>query len=78
MAGAITSTARQIGAALGTAHADGLVADTGPAGLAHASRPGRLLVAACGVVVLLVTGAARPKPPARNRLPGTASPARTR
>ncbi|WP_436845373.1 MFS transporter [Streptomyces cinerochromogenes] len=79
VAGAITSTARQIGAALGIALAGGLVADTGPAELAHASRPGWLLVAACGLVVLLVARAARTKPPARNVLPGTApSLARTR
>lgn len=72
VAGAITSTARQIGAALGIALAGGLVAETGPAGLAHASRPGWLLVAACGLVVLLVARAARPKPRERNETPGTA------
>ncbi|MCG0066813.1 MFS transporter [Streptomyces tricolor] len=78
VAGAITSTARQVGAALGIALAGGLVADTGPAGLAHASRPGWLLVAACGLVLLLVARAARPTPPARNETSGTASAARTR
>lgn len=61
MAGAITSTARQFGSALGIAVAGGLMADTGPAGLAHASRPGWILVAACGVVLLVVARASRPE-----------------
>ncbi|MFJ4523634.1 MFS transporter [Streptomyces sp. NPDC088810] len=71
VAGAITSTARQVGAALGIALAGGLVADTGPAGLAHASRPGWLLVAGCGLVVLLVARTAGRTP--RARVSGTAS-----
>ncbi|MEU6670400.1 MFS transporter [Streptomyces sp. NPDC046727] len=78
VAGAITSTARQVGAALGIALAGGLVAGTGPTGLAHASRPGWILVAACGAVVLLVAYAARPKPRVQNEAPGTAAAARTR
>ncbi|MFF7974311.1 DHA2 family efflux MFS transporter permease subunit [Streptomyces sp. NPDC007905] len=61
VAGAITSTARQLGSALGIALAGGLVAGTSPAGLAHASRPGRLLVATCGLLVLLVAHTSRPK-----------------
>ncbi|MGW7408183.1 MFS transporter [Streptomyces sp. NPDC054833] len=49
VAGAITSTARQFGSALGIALAGGLVTGTAPAGLAHASRPGWILVAGCGL-----------------------------
>jgi EmrB/QacA subfamily drug resistance transporter len=60
VAGAITSTARQFGAAVGIALAGGLVAGSGPAALAHASRPGWFLVAACGLLLLLVARAARP------------------
>jgi MFS family permease len=61
VAGAITSTARQIGSAIGIALAGSLVTGVGPAGLAHASRPGWLLVAACGLFLLLVVArAARP------------------
>jgi len=61
VAGAITSTARQFGSALGIAVAGGLVAGAGPAGLAHASRPGWVLVAACGLFLLFVAHASRPK-----------------
>jgi MFS family permease len=61
VAGAITSTARQLGSALGIAIAGGLVAGTAPTGLAHASRPGWILVATCGLFLLLVAHAARPK-----------------
>ncbi|MGW6553715.1 MFS transporter, partial [Streptomyces sp. NPDC055051] len=61
VAGAITSTARQLGSALGIALAGGLVAGTSPSGLAQASRPGWVLVAACGVVLLLVARVSRPK-----------------
>ncbi|MFD9096925.1 MFS transporter [Streptomyces collinus] len=59
VAGAITSTARQLGAALGVALAGGLVAGTGPDRLAHATRPGWLLVAGCGLLLLLPARAAR-------------------
>lgn len=59
VAGAITSTARQIGAALGIALAGGLVASAGPAGLALASRPGWAAVAACGALLLCVAHASR-------------------
>ncbi|MDR6978372.1 EmrB/QacA subfamily drug resistance transporter [Streptomyces sp. 3330] len=59
VAGAITSTARQVGAAVGIAVAGGLVAGVGPTGLAAASRPGWLLVAACGLFLLVVARAAR-------------------
>lgn len=61
VAGAITSTARQLGSALGVAVAGGLVAAAGPAELAHASRPGWVLVAGCGVLLCLVALASRPK-----------------
>ncbi|MEU3607093.1 MFS transporter [Streptomyces sp. NPDC035033] len=61
VAGAITSTARQVGAALGIALAGGLVTGAAPAELARASRPGWALVAGCGVLLLLVARAARPK-----------------
>lgn len=70
VAGAITSTARQLGSALGIALAGGLVTGAGPTGLAHASRPGWILVATCGVLLLLVARAARPKEAAT----GPASP----
>jgi len=52
-AGSITSTARQVGSALGIAIAGSLIASAAPAQLAQASRPGWLLVAACGLLVLL-------------------------
>jgi hypothetical protein len=61
VAGAITSTARQFGSALGIAIAGGLVAGTTPTGLAHASRPGWILVATCGLSLFLVAYASRPK-----------------
>ncbi|GIF10747.1 MFS transporter [Actinoplanes teichomyceticus] len=54
LAGAIASTARQVGSALGIALAGGLVAGASAAGLAAAARPGWLLVMACGAAVLLV------------------------
>jgi predicted MFS family arabinose efflux permease len=49
VAGAITSTARQVGSAIGTAIAGGLAAGVTPDHLAQASRPGWLIVAACGL-----------------------------
>ncbi|MET9432346.1 MFS transporter [Streptomyces sp. NPDC003036] len=57
VAGAVTSTARQVGAAVGVAVAGGLVTGAGPGGLAHASRPGWLLVAACGAFLIVVARA---------------------
>jgi EmrB/QacA subfamily drug resistance transporter len=57
VAGGITSTARQLGAAIGIALAGGVIAGAAPAALAHASRPGWLLVAGCGLLVVLVAGA---------------------
>lgn len=54
VAGGITSTARQVGAALGIALAGGLVTGVGAADLAHASRPGWFLVTSCGLFLLLV------------------------
>ncbi|UGT43024.1 DHA2 family efflux MFS transporter permease subunit [Nocardia yamanashiensis] len=58
VAGAVTSTARQFGAALGIAIAGGLVAGTAPAGLTSATHPVWLLVAVCGVFLLVIAGAA--------------------
>lgn len=60
VAGAITSTARQVGAAVGIAVAGGLVAGAGPADLAAASHPGWLLVAGCGVFLFVVARASQP------------------
>ena len=66
VAGGITSTARQFGAALGVAVAGGVVAGVAPAGLAHASRPGWALVAGCGLLLLAV---ARVSPRRRAEVP---------
>ncbi|MFD1932369.1 MULTISPECIES: MFS transporter [Nonomuraea] len=55
VAGGITSTARQLGSAFGIAIAGSLLAHTPPAHLAQALRPGWLLVAGCGLLVLAVT-----------------------
>jgi EmrB/QacA subfamily drug resistance transporter len=67
VAGGITSTARQFGAALGIAVAGGIVAGVSDPALAHASRPGWVLVAGCGLTVLAIAavsptwrGGARP------------------
>ncbi|MEU6931207.1 MFS transporter [Streptomyces sp. NPDC046374] len=54
VAGAITSTSRQVGAAVGIAVAGALVAGVAPADLAVASRPGWLLVTGCGLLLLAV------------------------
>ncbi|MBV1852745.1 DHA2 family efflux MFS transporter permease subunit [Catellatospora tritici] len=62
VAGAITSTARQVGSAIGIALAGGLVAGVGPAELARASRPGWILVVTCGLFLFAVARAARPVP----------------
>ncbi|QNP74640.1 MFS transporter [Streptomyces roseirectus] len=61
VAGAIASTARQLGAALGIALAGGLVTAAAPQELAHASRPGWILVAACGALLLLIAHASHPR-----------------
>lgn len=58
VAGGITSTARQLGSALGIALAGSAIAGASPAHLAEASRPGWLLVAGCGLLVLVVAFAA--------------------
>ncbi|GHE49638.1 MFS transporter [Streptomyces longispororuber] len=60
VAGAITSTARQVGAAVGVAVGGGLVAGQDPDRLAEASHPGWLTAAACGAALFLVARAARP------------------
>jgi EmrB/QacA subfamily drug resistance transporter len=52
VAGATTSTARQFGSALGIAIAGSIIARAAPAQLAHASHPGWLLVAGCGLLLL--------------------------
>lgn len=59
VAGAVTSTARQLGSAIGIAVAGGLVTGVDPADLARASRPGWLLVAACGLSLFAVARASR-------------------
>jgi EmrB/QacA subfamily drug resistance transporter len=53
-AGGITSTARQLGSALGIAVAGSAIVGAAPAQLAQASRPGWFLVAGCGLLVLVV------------------------
>ncbi|MEU4219964.1 MFS transporter [Actinoplanes sp. NPDC026623] len=65
VAGGIASTARQVGAALGIALAGGLVAEPGAGGLAAATRPGWILVAACGAALVLV---AQASPAGRRKL----------
>ncbi|MFE4311559.1 MFS transporter [Streptomyces sp. NPDC056517] len=62
VAGAITSTARQVGAAVGIAAAGGLAAGAGPADLAAATRPGWLLVSACGLFLFLAARSAGSRP----------------
>ncbi|KOV34009.1 major facilitator transporter [Streptomyces sp. XY431] len=59
VAGAITSTARQLGSAVGIAIAGGLVAGAAPAGLTAASRAGWVVVTVCGLFLLVVARAAR-------------------
>jgi len=63
VAGAITSTARQVGSAIGIAIAGGLVTGVAAPDLAVATRPGWLIVTACGLFLLLVARAARPATP---------------
>jgi EmrB/QacA subfamily drug resistance transporter len=58
VAGAVTSTARQLGSAIGIAVAGGLAASVPPARLAQASHPGWLVVTACGIFLLAATRAA--------------------
>ncbi|MGW3043838.1 MFS transporter [Kitasatospora sp. NPDC001159] len=60
VAGAITSTARQVGSAVGIAIAGGLVTDVEPAGLAQASHAGWAIVTACGLFLFVVARASRP------------------
>ncbi|HET6858515.1 MAG TPA: MFS transporter [Streptomyces sp.] len=60
VAGAITSTARQVGSAVGVAVAGALVAGVGPTGLARASHMGWLLVGACGLFLFAVARASQP------------------
>lgn len=58
VAGAITSTARQFGSAVGIAAVGAIVAGTAAAQVAAANLPGWLLVAACGAVLLAVAAVA--------------------
>jgi len=57
VAGGITSTARQFGAALGIAVAGSIVAGASDSALAHATRPGWLVVAGCGLLLLVIAQA---------------------
>lgn len=54
VAGGVTSTARQFGAALGIAVAGSIVAGASDTALAHASRPGWIVVAGCGLLVVVI------------------------
>jgi MFS family permease len=72
VAGAITSTARQVGSAIGIAIAGGLAAGVTPGHLAQASRPGWLIVAACGLFLFIVARATRPAA-LPSRTPGRSS-----
>ncbi|MGW1777500.1 MFS transporter [Streptomyces sp. NPDC002104] len=73
VAGAVTSTARQVGSAVGIAVAGALAAGVAPDGLARAARPGWLLVTACGVFLFAVarssgrSGGRDPKETARSQ-----------
>jgi EmrB/QacA subfamily drug resistance transporter len=58
VAGGITSTARQLGSALGIAAAGSIITGAPPAHLAQASHPGWLLVVGCGLLVMVMTFAA--------------------
>nr|WP_277750139.1 MFS transporter [Prescottella agglutinans] len=60
VAGAITSTARQFGAAVGIAVAGSIVSGAGPAEFAHSSGPAWLLVTACGLFLFVAARASRP------------------
>lgn len=59
LAGGITSSARQFGAALGVALAGGIIGGSAPVDVAQASRPGWILVAGCGLAVLAIALASR-------------------
>ncbi|MGG7099214.1 MFS transporter [Rhodococcus sp. 24CO] len=54
LAGGITSSARQFGAALGVALAGGVVANSVESDVAQASHAGWMLVVGCGLVVLVI------------------------
>ncbi|MFF1389629.1 MFS transporter [Rhodococcus erythropolis] len=54
LAGGITSSARQFGAALGVALAGGMIVGSAQSDIAEASRAGWILVVACGLVVLVI------------------------
>jgi EmrB/QacA subfamily drug resistance transporter len=63
VAGAITSTARQVGSAIGIAIAGWLVTGVAAPDLAVATHPGWLIVTACGLFLLLVARLAHPATP---------------
>ena len=65
VAGGITSTARQVGAAMGIAIGGGLVAGARPDQLAAATEPGWILITVCGLVLLIVGRSASPGPAPR-------------
>ncbi|MER6349007.1 MFS transporter [Streptomyces sp. NPDC001595] len=60
VAGAITSTARQVGSAVGIALAGALVTGVAPADLARASHTGWLIVTACGLFLFAVARTSQP------------------
>ena len=59
VASAVTSTGRQVGAAIGIALGSGIVATQDPAALVETVWPGGLLVALCGAFLLVVAASAR-------------------
>lgn len=59
LAGGITSSARQFGAALGVALAGGIIGGSASVDVAQASRSGWILVAGCGIAVLVIALASR-------------------
>lgn len=67
VAGAITSTARQFGSALGIAAIGAILVGTQVVQVASASLPGWLLVASCGAVLLGVAAISRRRPPRPGR-----------
>ncbi|MFC9789357.1 MFS transporter [Rhodococcus sp. NPDC127528] len=68
VAGAITSTARQFGAAVGVAVAGSVVAGATAVELAPASRPGWMLVTGCGLFLFVVARASG-RPAVESALP---------
>ena len=69
----ITSTARQLGSAIGIAMAGGILSWGSGADLAPATHAGRLAIAACGTFVF-VAAAAHRSPSSREPDPAAATP----